>query len=428
MKNIDELYLELKTLPKGYISKKTINGHAHYYLQRFENGNWHSEYVSDDQLNETKKKIALRKKIEKQIREIENRGSDLVTLSKNHQRLTGYLMSGDDVVASFDDGVLVFIDEERAPISITRSQTLQSFLSRRVFDDSRVNTRILKKVLFIKESDPTYISLLVHGASISDNYWFKAKGSRTKYKDIVFTDYYADTALKGIVYPLNKRPKLSPELTLNGSYEKCWKLIDNHWWLFKKENKNELFSELLASRIASLLGIFTVEYQYDNGFIKCLNFAEHYNFEPMSSLCDDDDSYEHVFNAIYARDEHIALDYLKLMMFDIIVNNVDRHNQNYGFLRDRLTGKLVCLAPNYDNNLSLISVDPNLNSKDGFLSVFHKFLSHNAKAYELYKNIHLPFLDEKKLKNILDELPIKIDNEDELITYILSKFYKVTNL
>lgn len=428
MSTIEELYSKLKNLPQGYISKKTINGNTYYYWQFFENGILKSKYIKPDDLNTYRERIKRRKQIEKEIKLTENQGSGLVKLSKNHRLLSGYLMSGDSVVASFMEGVLTFIDEDRAPLLIKRSQSIQRFLSQRIFDDSRVNTRILKKILFIKESDPVLISLLVHGASITDNYWFKVKGSKTKYKDIIFSDRYSDTALKGIVYPLNKKPRLSPELTLTGSYEKCWKNINNHWWLYKKENHNELFSELLASKIASLLGIPTVEYQFDSGYIKCLNFTEHYNFEPMSSLCEEDDSYERVFNTLYELDEHIAFEYLTLMMFDIIVNNVDRHNQNYGLLRDKKTGKIVSLAPNFDNNLALLSSDPHLNNKEGFLSIFSKFLSKNQIAYRLYKQIHLPLLNEQQIKDALKDIPLKCESEDELILYILHRYYKVTVL
>ena len=34
---------------------------------------------------------------------------------------------------------------------------------------------------------------------------------------------------------------------------------------------------------------------------------------------------------------------------------MDRHTENYGILRERDTGKIVCMAPNFDNNIALIS-------------------------------------------------------------------------
>ena len=34
---------------------------------------------------------------------------------------------------------------------------------------------------------------------------------------------------------------------------------------------------------------------------------------------------------------------------------MDRHTQNFGFLRDIDTGEIISLAPNFDNNVALIS-------------------------------------------------------------------------
>ena len=40
---------------------------------------------------------------------------------------------------------------------------------------------------------------------------------------------------------------------------------------------------------------------------------------------------------------------------DALVFNVDRHTQNFGILRDGETGDILSMAPNFDNNMALIS-------------------------------------------------------------------------
>ena len=40
---------------------------------------------------------------------------------------------------------------------------------------------------------------------------------------------------------------------------------------------------------------------------------------------------------------------------DALCFNMDRHTYNYGFLRDRETGAVVSMAPNFDNNIALVS-------------------------------------------------------------------------
>lgn len=39
---------------------------------------------------------------------------------------------------------------------------------------------------------------------------------------------------------------------------------------------------------------------------------------------------------------------------DVLCFNVDRHTNNYGILRDRESGEIVSMAPNFDNNMGLI--------------------------------------------------------------------------
>lgn len=68
---------ELSSLPRGSISRKTINGKQYAYLQRRENGKMMSRYLSfeDEQLVLTQ--LAQRKSIERELPEIKNRLHDL---------------------------------------------------------------------------------------------------------------------------------------------------------------------------------------------------------------------------------------------------------------------------------------------------------------------------------------------------------------
>ena len=50
----------------------------------------------------------------------------------------------------------------------------------------------------------------------------------------------------------------------------------------------------------------------------------------------------------------MADDYLQLLMMDAFCLNADRHTENYGVLRDIETGGILSLAPNFDNNISLL--------------------------------------------------------------------------
>ena len=51
----------------------------------------------------------------------------------------------------------------------------------------------------------------------------------------------------------------------------------------------------------------------------------------------------------------LGREYLDILFMDALCFNMDRHTKNYGILRDRDTGKVLRMAPNFDNNIALIS-------------------------------------------------------------------------
>ena len=425
MKEIEQAIEELNNLPKGYISKKKIHGKTYSYLQFTEGKALKSMYLREDEVPFIYAGLARRKELEKKMENFENEGRDLREPSKRSRDLTGSLMAGDREAARFEHGKMIMCNEELAPLFIVRTGNISAFLASRAIDRGRTNSRILKKALGIKENEDDMLSLYSFGATVTDDYWFRAKGSKLKYSDISFTnDCYSDIALKGEILVFPKYPKHTPQLTLVGSYEKCWKRENGRWFLWKAGNEDEIFSELFCSRLAEALGIPTVSYEEaESGYIKTENFADRYNFEPMTAVAGEDDSYDSVFDELLGINEGFAKQYLLLIWFDTLVNNVDRHNENCGFLRDKTTGELISLAPNFDNNLALISRTKMLNTDpetDGFMSFFVKFIRTNKKAAELFKTIPLPEVNENTVQSVLDSITIKRD-EKMLMRYILKR-------
>ena len=431
MSRISEIKLRLKELPDGYISRKRIHDKYYNYLQYFKNGKIVSRYIKDSELEELETQLSERKDLEKELADIFNSGKLISHPSKKALELTGSVMSGDLVVATFEKGNLLFIDEERCPLLIKRTHSLYSFLSSRVIDSSRVNSRLLKKIMEISSSDNAVISLYSYGASITDNYWFKAKHSKLKYVDIIFNnDFYADLSLTGDSSFSPRQRTYNPQLTLIGSYEKCWRKPGEEFYLYKSGTEKEIYSELLASKVAELLKVPTVDYEFDNGFIRCKNFAKNINFEPISSIAGDNDSFENVFDQVIKISEDIAKQYLKLMAFDLIINNVDRHNENLGLIRNRESGEILSLAPNFDNNLSLISRNTLLNdnpSKDGLITLFDKFLKKNNKARILFSSLTFPVVNQSEVDSLIKTLPYHF-NDEEVSNYIYNRYLYVLKM
>ena len=408
MAKVNELLIILNALPKGYISKKVIHGKRYFYLQSLKNGKVVSEYIKTEDLKPLKKKLSRRKAIEKEISNSLSKEKNLNTLSPSTLALTGYVMSGNKVVAEFNKGQLVSIKERLAPIIIKRTHSLVAFLSSRVMDTSRTNARLLKRIMNIHTGDDYLIALKSHATSLTDNYWFRSKNSRLQYKDVSLeSDIYNEVALKGELLCIPRVPKLSPQYSLLGSYEKCWKLVTNEWWMYKVGTKEERYSEYISSLISKKLGIPTAEYELVDNYIRSKNFATKYNFEPLSALCGGDDSYEHVFDVLFDLDKELAKQYLALIWFDALVNNVDRHNENVGFLRSKKSGAVLSLAPNYDLNMSLFARNPLLmQEKDGFISFYLNFANKNERAKSLYKEMPPLVLNEKDIDDIVSVIDL----------------------
>lgn len=429
MATLSELLKELRTLPLGDIYPKTINGKTYFYHQYFLEGKRHSHIVKAEELETIRQQIRRRKEIERQIKSIHVKDS---VLSKNANQLTGYVMNENVVTATFEQGKLVALREDLAPLMIQRTHSLEKFLQLRVMDMSRTNARILKKVLNLDVEEDYKASLYAYALSISDRYWFKPKHSKLTYRDVVFdNDALFETALKGEVNVFYHKAKLSPEITTTGSFEKGWRFLDGQWWLYKKGSDREIFSELFCSAFAKRIGVKTVTYEFDKGYIRCPNFSPDHNFEPMAALLDDNDDYARVFSVLSNIDESIARDYLRLIFFDSVVNNIDRHNENLGLLRDIQSGAILSLAPNFDNNLALVATSETLNDnpkKDGFIRLFVEFLNKGEKAKALFMTLSFPALNIQDISAILQQIPIDVPGKDAIASAVLRRYDYLKNL
>ena len=128
----------------------------------------------------------------------------------------------------------------------------------------------------------------------------------------------------------------------------------------------------------------------------------------------DNEDYSDCFDTVYALSPALAEQYLRLIWLDTICYNMDRHTENFGFLRDVKSGRIISMAPNYDNNIALIARGyPAKVSRegDGLLRFFREFLSENSTAQKMYQGIDLPVITEKMIDECLAEIPIEVDQE-----------------
>lgn len=339
-------------------------------------------------------------------------------------------MSGDKTVARIDNGNVTPILENLMPTYLKRKNDFEGWLSERAIDKHRTNSRLLKKALRLTTATDPEIVLKVNAVTITDNYWFKKDGSSLCYDDVRFKrNIFDKLALCGNPDSFNQEPEKTPELTNTGSYEKCWRLIDGNWWIYKQGSDKEIFSELFVFLLGTRLGFNMAYYEKDGEYIRSLDFTDSakVNLEPMYSYIDDDEDYDKNFELLYNLCPESARDFVNMIFLDTICFNMDRHTKNYGVLRNTETGEVMGLAPNFDNNIALISRGYPTNitrENDKMIELFVEFITGNKLATEFYKGIDISIICDEVVKEIVKKTGFSID-EKTVSDFILNGVAKI---
>ena len=325
------------------------------------------------------------------------------------------ILSGDTVVAVWKNGKLTVKNEALLPLYLKRVKNAELWLETRAIDSHRANSRLLKKALRLAEKDDVSTVIHVNGATITDNYWIRPIGSDLIYDDVKFTDdYFSNLALKGNYNSFNRaancRRSKTPELTNLGSFEKCWKLRDGRWWMYKKATHDEIFSELFVYELGTALGMNMAVYERGDKCIKSLDFTNSasLNFEPASSFMGDNEDYSDVVKALSELCPDAIPDYICMIFMDTICANPDRHTNNFGLLRDIESGVIIELAPNYDNNMALISRGYPSKPKSGdmLISLFNDLMN----EYPEYRK-YIPKLTEELVRKTITKIGMRVKTQ-----------------
>ncbi|MCR5309324.1 MAG: hypothetical protein K6E21_04360 [Bacilli bacterium] len=405
MERLDELLLQLRDTPRGYISRKTIKGKVYTYRQYFHKGKVLSFYVPAAELADTEAKLAQRKDIEREVRELSSGYIEMPPLTKREKNFTGYLMCGDKVAAKLYKGEASSIDENLAPLFFRKCTNASTYFANRVIDDRRENRRELLRAVKIKDKDSSVIPFYVNGRSLTDNYWFKPSGAVTKFSDLRFgKNLYSGVAYDGLKREYPMAPGRTPEITTPGETEKCWIFENGAWWMHKKETPEQVFNDQLVERLARELDFFTIHYVKTEDGVKCRNFAEKFNFEPFFGVVDNKDDYLGIFEFLKPYGKEALKDYIRLRYLDAITSNNDRTLNDMGLLRNKQTGEVLRLAPNFDNNRCLedLKLAP---VNDPSVRNFITFFKSNKLVKKFARKAKIPKLKPELFKKLI----IKID-------------------
>lgn len=242
-------------------------------------------------------------------------------------------------------------------LKLNDSIALHEWLKSRSIDVTRSNARILLKLLKISTDE---ISAVIYNKALNltDSYWIK-ENLYDKFSDLCLYSKHenqliVDTSLNGVLHELKK--EINAELTNIGSFNKAWIKENSDWWLYKRGSLKNSYAELYAYYLAKELGMAIAEYKFSNNMIASLNFTndtkmlEHYaSFKYMFSNRSIDDIT--IFDNL--KSINLENDYSDILLLDAIICNPDRHEYNFGVIKNTSNEDILNLAPNFDNNLAL---------------------------------------------------------------------------
>lgn len=305
-----------------------------------------------------------------------------------------YLMNKDTVVLKFSDKLNIdgdyvieeIFDDEKLPYILKYDiGDLKHWFKSRVVPSNRNYLDKLIKVLGLEEKSVAFEYLkLNNGFSLNDSYWIKPLNIQDIYpKDLSwnkynlynnkFEEYLGFITFFGNNISSNKEiytsKVLSPELTTRGVMGKCWRRIDNRLLLYKRANKGgvnlnkEHFAECIASDIGKLLKLNCVSYWRDKWHNEDCSVCKIFTtkdkgYLPFRYFLQAIEPSENKWNftsAIKWIPEEFKQDFLDMIVFDFIIENRDRHLENFGFIIDNDNQNILSFAPLFDHGYSLMS-------------------------------------------------------------------------
>lgn len=210
-----------------------------------------------------------------------------------------------------------------------------------------------------------------YGLSLSDQYWLLPQGSGLKWSEINFFENEFSEDVGNILFggPVTGQSLslVSPDNTSDGWLKKKWKIVDGKRCLIKGGSglaQQEPYNEVLATCIMERLGIPHTVYGlcHEDGYpysicedfitsgtelVTAWYLMQTKKRESHVSV------YQHYINCCQ---EHgvpeIRRSLDQMIVLDYLILNEDRHQNNFGVIRDAVTLQYIGAAPVFDSGTS----------------------------------------------------------------------------
>ncbi len=200
--------------------------------------------------------------------------------------------------------------------------------------------------------------------------WRRVEGKLKLYKsyafqeqvNTVYAEFYATVS------------GLSSEWSTGGTFPKAWRRVEGKLKLYKsyafQEQVNTVYAEFYASQILDALGYSHVPYTLHKWKGKLAAVSDLFTSKEVAYVPYDEVHREMhpyaVLSAMLKAGEPLQVveQARRMYIADILMQNLDRHTNNFGYLRGNSTGRLVGFAPLFDHNLSLYTATLDKPTKD----------------------------------------------------------------
>lgn len=212
-----------------------------------------------------------------------------------------------------------------------------------------------------------YIRVL-HCVSINDTFWVKREDESLKWSDVsLFENEFDETitriAFEGSGLYGGEFSTTSPEFSIDGAYEKCCVREDSNLYIIKRgttgyanaglEPYSEVFTAPIYKHIVGVSTDYKLIKYHGAVASKCRVFTD--NARGFASYARMTSGGGNLMEAVeyYESIGYPELFYAMLVA-DAVCFNSDRHAGNHGVLFDADTLAVLCMAPPFDHNLSLL--------------------------------------------------------------------------
>ncbi|WP_294483521.1 HipA domain-containing protein [uncultured Ruminococcus sp.] len=285
-----------------------------------------------------------------------------------------------DIEIDEDTGVIIRIgdiyDKEHLPAGVPfcHNETidraaLNKWWTGRSIPASRIGINEALETLGVYNTELLLTKCL--GLSLSDHYWVRPADSDMTWESVNFFDNESSDDIGDVLFGSAGKSigfnYSSPDNTSDGNLQKRWKIIDGKRCLLKSGSapfRQQPINEVIASIILERLGIdhipYTLMWIDDKPYSVCENFVSK-NTELIGAArlmkirpkANDENSYLHFVNICSELGVNIVPMLDRMIVFDYIIANEDRHFGNFGLLRDPDTLEWTGAAPIFDNGTSL---------------------------------------------------------------------------